>query len=339
MDWRPPDDNGSDTERREEDRDLFPELKIPQQAEGPRLHPLVRVILYFFIVWLGLQIVVGLPAATLWLIISGQGLSGEEPIQSNGALLLFVNLALAPATLLITIPFVRRLDCRRLSDIGLRWPACGIGSSIRQAVMGFFAVAFFMGIWLAVILIKASVEWGGLSEVFESGPAFWPGPAGSGVATLLVFGGFMIQGGTEELAFRGYIFRNLKDRWSWPNAAAASSFLFAIVHGFNPNVSAPSLINTFLLGLVFALIVERTGSLWLPAILHGFWNFFLACVLSQPVSGVEIFHMLDLELTGPAFWTGGGYGPEGSLLLTIMLLPVAFLLAYRLDRRPASPAE
>jgi membrane protease YdiL (CAAX protease family) len=308
---------------------LTAELGLDQ----PRLHPLARAIIYFFIIWLGLQIVVGLPAALLWLLISGRGFSGEGMIQQDGALLLFVNVFMAPVTLLVTYFFVRNLDRRKLTDVGLQWPTGGSASATRQAVLGFLALAGFLGLWLVIALLRASLTWGGLSEDFQSGPSFWPGAAGSAAATLLVFAGFMIQGGTEELAFRGYIHRNLRDRWGPASAIIASSFLFAVVHGFNPNVSVPSLVNTFLLGAIFALIIERTGSLWLPALLHGFWNFLVASVLSQPVSGLKIFHILDLKLTGPALWSGGDYGPEGSLVLTVMLLPIVFLLARWPGRR------
>jgi membrane protease YdiL (CAAX protease family) len=285
---------------------LIAELGLDQ----PRLHPFARVIIYFFIIWLGLQIVVGLPAALLWLLVSGQGFSGEGVIQQDGALLLFVNVFLAPATLLVTHVFVRHLDRRKLPDIGLRWPSGGSAGAIRQAFVAFIALAGFLGLWLILALIRASVTWGGWSEGFQSGPSFWPGPAGSAAAYAVI----------------------------------ASSLLFAVVHGFNPNVTAPSLVNTFLLGAIFALLIERTGSLWIPALLHGFWNFLVASVLSQPVSGLKIFHILDLELTGPALWSGGDYGPEGSLVLTVMLLPVMFFLARSPHRKrdsytPWPPSE
>lgn len=311
---------------------LVAELGLNQ----PRLHPFARAIIYFFIIWLGLQIVVGLPAALLWLRVSGRGFSGEGGIQQDGALLLFVTVFMAPVALLVTHFFVRHLDRRKLTDIGLRWPSSGSAGAIRQAFVAFIALAGFLGLWLILALIRASVTWGGWSEEFQAGPSFWPGPAGSAAATLLVFAGFMIQGGTEELAFRGYIYRNIRDRWRRSYAVIASSLLFAVVHGFNPNVTAPSLVNTFLLGAIFALIIERTGNLWIPALLHGFWNFLVASVLSQPVSGLKIFHILDLELAGPTLWSGGDYGPEGSLVLTVMLLPVVFLLA-RSPRRKRDP--
>ncbi|MBD3335074.1 MAG: CPBP family intramembrane metalloprotease, partial [Candidatus Eisenbacteria bacterium] len=183
-------------------------------------------------------------------------------------------------------------------------------------------------------------DWQGLSLQVRQGPEWWPEPAGGVAAVALFLLGFLLQGGTEELVVRGYVYRNLRDRWSWANAAALSSLLFAIGHGFNPDVTPVSIINTFLIGILFAMSVEWSGSLWLAFLLHGFWNFATGCVLSLPVSGMSAFHIFDVTVSGARTWTGGAYGPEGSLFLTLMLAPLVFLLAHRLEkRRPAHEVE
>ena len=73
--------------------------------------------------------------------------------------------------------------------------------------------------------------------------------------------------------------------------------------------------------MVLAALAERTGSLWSPAVAHGVWNFAVACLLSLPVSGVSLFHLLRVATAGNAEVTGGGFGPEGSAVLTFLGRP------------------
>jgi membrane protease YdiL (CAAX protease family) len=71
----------------------------------------------------------------------------------------------------------------------------------------------------------------------------------------------------EEIFFRGFVYGGLRARWGVPAALIVSTVFFAavhfqLVHGF----------PIFLLGGVFALVYQRTGSL-LPAIVaHGLNN-------------------------------------------------------------------
>lgn len=127
--------------------------------------------------------------------------------------------------------------------------------------------------------------------------------------------------------FRGYIYRALRDRWRRGAAVLVSSLLFAALHAANPDFSGIALVNTFLAGAIFALLVEQSGSLWSATLAHGVWNFAVSCLLSLPVSGVNLPHLLVLSVRGPDLLTGGGFGPEGSLLLTVLALPLVSVLA------------
>ena len=187
-------------------------------------------------------------------------------------------------------------------------------------------VLALLGVWLAGIALVATIRFGGLSEGFRAGPAWWPGPAGGTAALLVLALAFLIQGGTEEWIVRGYIYHALRERWRWWIAALASSLLFSLLHAFNPDVSGVALANIVIAGFVLAELVERSGSLWGAVWAHGAWNFAVACLLSLPVSGFRMFRLLDLSITGSPVLTGGGFGPEGSLLLTGLGLLLAWLL-------------
>jgi hypothetical protein len=310
-----------------------PEGRNRPERPDPHLHPLARSGLYL-VLFVFLQVAVGVPVLLIWAVATDTNLllmaeRGTVP----GGLALFVYAALAPVIVAFTAAWARWLDGKRLRDLGARLPARpGV-----QTVASLVAVAAVLGGWLAVAAAFGEVRVGGLAPGFREGAGPFEGVAGGAALLGLLFLGFLVQGGVEEWVFRGYVFHALRERWSWASAAGGSSAAFAILHGLNPSVSLPGLVNTFLLGLVLAAVTELTGSLLAPAVLHGWWNFAMACVLSVPVSGVRLFHLLELEAAGPEAVTGGGYGPEGSWALTALVVPVLVVLAARVDRRGGTP--
>ncbi len=77
----------------------------------------------------------------------------------------------------------------------------------------------------------------------------------------------------EEVLFRGAIMPAIEGRGLIP-AIIFSSFLFALFHG-----SFTSLISTFMLGVVIAVVVIKTGSLWGGILYHMLNNFYAATYL------------------------------------------------------------
>ncbi len=90
-----------------------------------------------------------------------------------------------------------------------------------------------------------------------------PGPLGLNLAVTLLGAGLLVPL-AEELYFRGLLHGWLAARLGlWPRVLFSSA-LFALGHFDNAGVVASS----FILGLVCALALERSRSLWLPVILH-----------------------------------------------------------------------
>jgi len=312
-----------------------------QSADGrgedpPVFHPLGRVGLYLGL-FLLLQLLIGVPALLLWLALTGTRpdvvATGEIPI---GAVLV-VYASLAPVMVPATVVFLRRLDRRPLASIGARLPWSGAPGALREAAFGAGGAVALLLVWLAVAALRAELSFGGLSESFLSEHAWLPGgnpgPFGGAVALAFYCLGFLIQGGLEEWVFRGYIYRAFRERWSWATSASATALGFALLHGPNPGVETVGLVNTFLLGIVMAAVVEGTGTLWAAVAAHGIWNFVMANVLALPVSGAKVWALFSFELEGPAWVTGGAYGPEGSWLLTGLVVVVLVALARWVDRK------
>lgn len=141
--------------------------------------------------------------------------------------------------------------------------------------------------------------------------------------TLILLTGAM----AEELMFRGYPFQRLVDGVGKVGAILILSALFGVVHLWNPHVSDNRVIrmfaftNTLLIGVVFAIAYLRTKALWFPWGLHFSWNLTMGLLFGLPVSGISSFAvMVRAKAHGPDWLLGGGYGIEGGLLGTLLLL-------------------
>jgi membrane protease YdiL (CAAX protease family) len=75
----------------------------------------------------------------------------------------------------------------------------------------------------------------------------------------------------EELFFRGFFFRALRNRLSFPVAALVDGLVFGVVH-FTGSETLSILPVFVMLGFVFCWVVERTGSLYPTIAMHAFNN-------------------------------------------------------------------
>jgi membrane protease YdiL (CAAX protease family) len=136
---------------------------------------------------------------------------------------------------------------------------------------------------------------------------------------------FLAAAFVEELSFRGYVLQNVWEQWGlWP-AVAITSVAFALLHAGNPHAREQTLLTASGL-LVFAvwacMSLVWTKSLWLALGAHMAWNMTEGPVFGLPVSGVlmPIPPVLSNTVSGPAWLTGGAFGPEAGASALIALL-------------------
>lgn len=151
---------------------------------------------------------------------------------------------------------------------------------------------------------------------------------------LGLFPFWLLQGGTEEVATRGWLLTRIAARTNLPFAIAISSSLFGILHMGNAGVTFLSVLNIILDGVLAGLLFIYTDSIWLVVAQHGTWNYVQGNLLGFQVSGtgadasIFSFTMGD----GPDWLTGGAFGAEGSIITTLVLL-VSLVIVYCLGER------
>ncbi len=75
-----------------------------------------------------------------------------------------------------------------------------------------------------------------------------------------------------------------------------------------------------LIGLFFCLTLKRTGSLWFAVGMHASWDWGETFLYSVPNSGMTApGHMMNPSFHGSRWLTGGSVGPEGSVLLFVLI--------------------
>ncbi len=135
----------------------------------------------------------------------------------------------------------------------------------------------------------------------------------------------------EELIFRGYLWTVAEDAGGVRVARWATAVAFGLVHVLNPGAGLLSTALVTLAGLCLGALRERTGSLAAAWLAHLAWNWTMAAALHVPVSGsafdTPVYRTI---VTGPAWWTGGSWGPEGGGA-ALFVMGGALLLS----RRPA----
>lgn len=190
--------------------------------------------------------------------------------------------------------------------------------ALREAGIG--AAAGFVLVGLCVVLVDVTSE-----LRHERGPGFpW-------LELAAVFLPAVVH---EELLFRGYAFQKLH-RWNRRFAIALVALVFAALHARNANVTALGLTNIFLGGILLALAWERYRRLWLPIGLHLAWNLMAGPVTGHEVSGYVSTHsLLVTRGDGPWWLTGGEFGVEGSVWMTLVeVVAIGVLVKMNGERR------
>ena len=200
------------------------------------------------------------------------------------------------------------------------WDAVWLGrAAARPSLFARGAVLGALAIGLPAALLLAG---GWLTRV--------TGAPGSSLGAAFVAAAILVPAAmAEELLFRGYPLRVLRDGIGWPAAIVLTSVVFALLHVNNPGAGPRPIALVTLAGIMLGAVVAAWRSLWAAWAAHFAWNFVLAALLHSAVSGGALptpdYVVVD---AGPDWATGGSWGPEGGFVAGLgMLGGLSFLYA------------
>lgn len=283
----------------------------------------------------------------------------------------------ALAALLVAALIAARMDGRRLGQYflrdgqRLRHAAAGAaaGFAALSALVGILSAAGFLEIsdgrlgamenlrfaalWAVGFILVGLTEEGTfrcfLLGTFARGMNFW-----WAALTLALMTGFLLTntdrhgaGGVYAALAVGVLpcfwahWRRLPSSPFW-QAAWATSTGFGFVHTYNTGETAVGVFSAALIGFTFCVSIRATGSAWWAIGFHSAWDWAQTYFYGTPDSGlIPQGHLFASSTAGPALWSGGKAGPEGSLLvipLTLLVLAVV-ILVYRKRNAAIDTAE
>lgn len=146
---------------------------------------------------------------------------------------------------------------------------------------------------------------------------------------------------TQEVIFRGYPFQRLIETVGPTLATVLMALLFTGLRSGNAEDASASTLNSLLLGLLLGITYLRTRAIWMSWGLRFAWVGATALLFGLPTAGsTEFSSVVQTYADGPLWLGGGGYGPEGSVIATFILLGlivVAMMVTRELRHRWAMP--
>lgn len=238
----------------------------------------------------------------------------------TSSLILYLDIAFRAA---LSTGFV--LVCRRYLD---RRPLCSLGF-VRPGGRPASSVPLGLFIGIFPIVLVASILLAAGELMFVKAESTWP--------PLFMIPLLAVAAFYEEIVYRGYLFQNFLDAQKPILGVIVSSLLFWLMHGFNNQVWSSPLISVNLIigGVELALAYQLSGNIWFPTALHMGWNYTQGGVLGLPISGERITGWMRLA-PGPEssrFLTGGAFGLEGSILMTVCEIGVILVFLLLLRKR------
>ena len=250
-----------------------------------------------------------------FVVVAVIALAGGQAVAAvhwNTPLTLILGLATAVLALFAYRWIVGRTERRAVTELAAEGARSALGRGVLLGV-GMFAV------------VIANIAFLGGYRV-----AGW-GSLGGAVALV----GFMAAAAvTEELIFRGILFRIVEGRLGTWWALGLTGLLFGLTHLLNPHASLWGAIAIAIeAGGMLAAAYAATRSLWLPIGLHFGWNYAEGAIFGTEVSGSNNPDgLLHGVVSGPTLLSGGEFGPEASIF-AVLAGAVATIVFLWLARR------
>ena len=157
---------------------------------------------------------------------------------------------------------------------------------------------------------------------------------------LGIAGLILVAAVLEEVIYRCILFRILESAMGTVWALWLQSLVFALMHIANieDRASTQELVTTVvagtLIGAFWTLVFVHTRNLWVVAANHAAWNYTII-LAGVPLSGIEGWRRMAPLASecrdpacGPTWLTGGVFGPEDSLVTTVMVAASVLAMLY-----------
>jgi membrane protease YdiL (CAAX protease family) len=206
-------------------------------------------------------------------------------------------MAVLLAALFLATGIMATIEGRSIGDYGLPWRRAFCGQFWQGAAIGFASLTAL----LFVLRLAGAFSFGSLAL---RGADIWK----YGILWTVAF--FLVAL-MEDFLYRGYLLFTLTTALGFWPAAVVTSLVMGGMHYLNPGGHGLGPFATLLYCLVTCLVIRRTGDLWMALGILATWDWGANFFYGVPSGGqLGQGHLFNATLHGPAWLTGGIYGPE-----------------------------
>ncbi len=134
----------------------------------------------------------------------------------------------------------------------------------------------------------------------------------------------------QELLVRGYLYQMIKQKHNIVAAVIVTTILFTALHGGAFEAGIIPVLNVFTMSLLMTVVLEYSGSIIAPTIMHFLWNGIGALVLGGVSLADDYPNLLITTFTGNEILSGGACKIEGSIIvLFVNVILIALFIFLR----------
>ena len=131
----------------------------------------------------------------------------------------------------------------------------------------------------------------------------------------------------QELLVRGYLYQMLKQKHNIIVATIVTTILFTALHGGAFEAGIIPVLNVLTMSLLMTVVLEYSGSIIAPIIMHFLWNGIGALVLGGVSLADDYPNLFVTTFTGSDILSGGICKIEGSIIVLIVnVILIAFFI-------------
>lgn len=119
----------------------------------------------------------------------------------------------------------------------------------------------------------------------------------------------------QELLVRGYLYQMIKQNYNIVVAVIVTTILFTLLHGGAFEAGVIPVLNVFTMSLLMTVILEYSGSIIAPTIMHFLWNGIGALVLGGVSLADDYPNLFITTFTGNKILSGGVCKIERSIIV------------------------
>ena len=132
----------------------------------------------------------------------------------------------------------------------------------------------------------------------------------------------------QELLVRGYLYQMIKQKHNIVAATIVVTVLFTALHGGAFEAGVVPVLNVLTMSLLMTVVLEYSGSIIAPTIMHFLWNGIGALVLGGVSLADDYPNLLITSFTGNEILSGGVCKIEGSIIVLFVNMILIFLFMF-----------